>query len=200
MVQPRVRDEKIVHAIAFFASRGVRDLTKMKVAKLLYFADKAHLRRHGRLITGDTYFCMDHGPVPSVALALMDGALGKTSTDWARTEPLFHRVLTVEHGGQAGDLAVFRARIEPDPDVFSDSDLEVLAEVCGRYGSMTASDLRNLSHLELDDIAAEAQRGGAKRQPMPIEGFLMGLPEVEKQEILGILESEDEDRRFVASL
>jgi uncharacterized phage-associated protein len=200
LVQPRVRDEKTVHAIAFFASRGVRDLTRMKVAKLLYFADKAHLRRHGRLITGDTYFFMNHGPVPSVALALMDGALGKTSTDWTRTEPLFHRVLAAEHDSQACGQAVFCARVEPDPDVFSESDLEVLEEVCTRYGSMTASDLRKASHLEPDHLAAEAQRGGAKRQPIPVEGFLMGLPEDEKQEILGILEIEDEDRRFVASL
>ena len=38
---------------------------KMKALKLVYIADRYHLRKYGRLITNDTYFAMNYGPVPS---------------------------------------------------------------------------------------------------------------------------------------
>ena len=143
LVQARIRDEKIVHAIAFFARRGVTGLTKMMVAKLLYFADKTHLRRHGRLLTGDSYYCLDHGPVPSAAQNLMNGALGaEGGQDWAPSAPLFLSVLKVENEARGGRNDVFHARTEPDADVFSDSDLEVLEEVVVRHGPLSASELR----------------------------------------------------------
>ena len=34
---------------------------------VLLFADKKHLERYGRFITGDTYSAMENGPVPSFA-------------------------------------------------------------------------------------------------------------------------------------
>ena len=45
--------DKLIHAIAFFCAKGIQDLTKLKVAKLLYFADKKHLLEHGEPILGD---------------------------------------------------------------------------------------------------------------------------------------------------
>ena len=70
--------EKTVQAIAFFQRQGVPDLTKLKVAKLLYFADKAHLLAQGSPIIGDVYFCMENGPVPSFALNEMNEAINST--------------------------------------------------------------------------------------------------------------------------
>ena len=64
-----------MQALAFFSQRGVTDLTKLKAAKLLFFADKLHLNRYGRPILGDCYFCLDHGPVPSFSLNEMNDAL-----------------------------------------------------------------------------------------------------------------------------
>src|SRR3990167_9391361 len=57
---------KLAQALAFLAT-SVRDLSKLKAAKLLYFADKQHLLQHGRPIIGDRYFCLDCGPVPAVS-------------------------------------------------------------------------------------------------------------------------------------
>src|SRR5690348_14038914 len=70
--------DKLINAIVFFCERGITDLTKLKVAKLLYFADKKHLLEHGRPILGDLYVCMDLGPVPSLALLEMNEAINRS--------------------------------------------------------------------------------------------------------------------------
>jgi hypothetical protein len=63
--------EKFVAAMTHMAMK-VADLTKLRAAKLLYFADKYHLTNYGRPIIGDYCVKMDHGPVPSQSLDLMN--------------------------------------------------------------------------------------------------------------------------------
>src|SRR5258706_11420326 len=72
--------EKLVRALAFFASRGVEDLDTLKSAKLLYFADRAHLLKYGRPIVGDDYYCMKNGPIPTNALGQIQDFLSRTPT------------------------------------------------------------------------------------------------------------------------
>jgi uncharacterized phage-associated protein len=63
--------DKVMNALAFFSRKGVADLDQMKSSKLLFLADRAHLLRYGRTITGDTYVCMEHGPAfPEIGAAL----------------------------------------------------------------------------------------------------------------------------------
>jgi uncharacterized phage-associated protein len=56
--------EKAIEAIVYLANRLDKP-TKLKIFKLLYFADKLHMSRYGRFIVGDYYVAMKHGPVPS---------------------------------------------------------------------------------------------------------------------------------------
>jgi len=46
----------------------------LKLMKLLYLADRESMRRNGRPISGDRYVSMDHGPVLSQTLNLINGA------------------------------------------------------------------------------------------------------------------------------
>lgn len=116
--------EKLVHALAFFSRAGVRCLTKLKAAKLLYFADKEHLLRYGRPILGDVYYCLPYGPVPSVALNEMGDAIEKTEVEDSDAN-LFRQYLEVKKGFW-NRYPIFKAILPYDPDVFSQSELEVL--------------------------------------------------------------------------
>src|SRR5438132_91122 len=88
--------DKLIHAIAFFSQSGIQDLTKLKVAKLMYFADKAHLLEYGRPILGDVYFCMEFGPVPSFALNEMSESIQRSevsdddSSDYGKMNRMLH--------------------------------------------------------------------------------------------------------------
>src|SRR5580698_7181398 len=55
---------KFANASAYLV-KHCSEVTRMKLAKLLYFADKLHLIRYGQPIIGDRYFKMEWGPVPS---------------------------------------------------------------------------------------------------------------------------------------
>jgi hypothetical protein len=58
--------EKIRETLLYIAAR-VKNPTLHTVFKIMYFADKLHLSNYGRFITGDTYYAMEYGPVPSAA-------------------------------------------------------------------------------------------------------------------------------------
>lgn len=46
-------------------------ITSFFVAKLFYYADKQHILDWGRPISGDTYFAMENGPVPTAIYNLI---------------------------------------------------------------------------------------------------------------------------------
>lgn len=65
--------EKTVQTINFFARKSYRkNISKLDVLELIFLADRYHLRKYGRAITGDDYWAMESGPVPSAANNICD--------------------------------------------------------------------------------------------------------------------------------
>ncbi len=69
----RFNAKKAVEVILWFAERrpGISFHTLLK---LLFYADKRHLNRYGRPITGDDYIAMQYGPVASTTYDMLKGA------------------------------------------------------------------------------------------------------------------------------
>ena len=65
MTTPVFNPEKSLQAVLYVANRLERK-DFHKIFKVLYFADREHLTKYGRPITGDTYVAMEYGPVPSM--------------------------------------------------------------------------------------------------------------------------------------
>jgi uncharacterized phage-associated protein len=55
---------RAVEAIDFLAMQQP-GITHYYICKVLFLADREHLRDHGGLITGDRYLALAHGPVPA---------------------------------------------------------------------------------------------------------------------------------------
>lgn len=193
MAQIRFRftPEKLVQALAFFAHRGVRDLDKMKAAKLLFHADKYHLLKYGRPVIGDQYACMEYGPVPSASLNVMNDVLDHDEHFPPMAKALFDEYLTVEKG-MFRKYPVFRAKREPDLDVFSDSDVEALEYAHEMYGDKSAWALSEESHDEPCWKAANEQRAPGSSIMMDYRLFFEGHPEA--AEMLRFVEAQQEDR------
>ena len=185
----RFEPEKLVQALTFFAHRGIHDLDKMKAAKLLFHADKYHLLKYGRPVIGDQYTCMEYGPVPSASLNVMNDVLAHDPHFPPVSKDLFDEYLAVEKGSF---YPVFRARKEPDFDVFSDSDVEALEHAVATCGASSAWELSERSHDEPSWKIANERRTPGSSVMMDYRLFFAGHPEAE--DMLRFVEAQQEDR------
>lgn len=192
MAQIRFRfaPEKLVQALAYFADLGVRDLDKMKAAKLLFHADKYHLLTYGRPVIGDMYACMEYGPVPSASLHVMNDVIAHDAEYPPVAKELFDEYVTVEKFLRKHP--VFRAKKKPDLDVFSDSDIEALDYAVNTFGAKTAWQLSQESHDEPCWKIANEQREPGSSLIMDYRLFFEGHPEA--ADMLRFVEAQQEDR------
>lgn len=170
--------DKLIHSIAFFSGRGIADLTKLKVAKLLYFADKKHLLEYGRPILGDVYWCMNLGPVPSFALNEMSEAINRSevSKDEDSDYNQMSKVLKVKRSFFS-PYPWFEARLKFDASVFSEAEIYTLDSVATQYGERTARQLVDLTHEDPTWKVANVGRNPGERSPIDYELFFEGAPE-----------------------
>jgi uncharacterized phage-associated protein len=153
--------EKALNLVLYVAHE-VPQATFHTISKVIYFADKLHLQRYGRLICGDSYVAMKHGPVPSEIYDMMKDVRGDGNSDhWQTAREAFEvkgKATVVPHKG-------------PDLDVFSSSDLECLNESIKKYGHLSFKQLTDLSHdaaweatddndiIDLEEIVATLPEG-----------------------------------------
>ena len=127
---------KIVQALAFFAFRQPEHrLDNMKAYKLLWLADRFQLRQSGRFLSGDRYFAMPLGPVPSDAKNILECKATRLDNDEGYVADYL----------ELGDKN-FVAKKDPDLRVFSISDRDVLVRVLELFGNKSATDLSKMSH------------------------------------------------------
>lgn len=176
--------KKLLNAVTYMAYRQVPRLDKMKLAKLLFYADKYHLLKHGRPILGDNYYCMDHGPVPSFSYnEISDAFEGEGAL-------LSNLKITTAEKYPSFEL---RDGVEPDLGVFSDSEVEALDETIRAYGGKTPWELRQLSHTESCWKKADEHRAQGSSLEMPYETFFDGA---DSENMLELVRSEQHNRDF----
>jgi uncharacterized phage-associated protein len=177
MIKFSFKPEKFVNAIAYFA-KNCSSVGRTKACKMLYFADKEHLLRYGRTVTGDHYYRLQHGPIPTQGLNILRGM--STPANAA----LLNRWLSLEDDS-------IKLKRRPDLKVFSKSDLRILEEVCTKYGGYSATYLSHLSHKE-----APWKKTG-QNEAIDFELFFEGRPEAD--DIKEIVQSEQKSRKVLAS-
>lgn len=142
--------DKLIASIAYFASEKIDDLSKLKVCKLLYYADKEHLIKYGRPIIGDNYYHLDKGPVPSKSLDIIDEVIsGETylKSGEISNRDKFNEFLKV-HKSPFSKHPIFQLRKKADFGCLSDSEIEVLKSTLQKYGRLTPSELIECTHKE----------------------------------------------------
>lgn len=140
------------------------DETLYPVMKMIYVAEKRHLERYGRLITGDTYVAMEKGPVPSRMYDLMKFLRGDRSHFDGGEEA--RAVLTCD--ARTHKLGLLG---KPDLSELSESDIECLDAIVTQWRAHGAGEIRRMSHddawratsrnsnMSLSTIAAQLENG-----------------------------------------
>ncbi len=153
------RPEKFANSVAYLVSLRP-GLTKKQLCKLLYLADKEHLLKYGRTITGDRYYALEQGPIPTKGLDAMN-----LKGDKRNIEAL------LKFGRLSG--WVFCLSQQPDLKPLSRSDIEVLNQISDQFGGSPAWQLEKITHEEA--AYKKAQPNG----PMSFELFFEGHAESE---------------------
>ncbi len=165
MPKAKFDQRKALHAMLFIVAHLPKPANVYNVLKCLYFADRQHLQEYGRQIYGETFCALEHGPVPSAAYEIIKYAGGRAEWDLHFPEAL--KLLNVN------DIHA-SARGSADTDLLSRSDMACLLDATGKYGKMSFSRLRKLSHqgkafenadpngeMKLADLIDELQESNA---------------------------------------
>jgi len=136
---------KLKAIILYFCNyTDVKFLGKVKLMKLFYFLDFMHLKTYGSPVTYDTYVKMEHGPIPSFIKNLVD-----TATDDIDSSMLADTIhIECPAGTNMYRVLPNRKFLESDKKYFSETELEILAKVCARFGNKNTQYIEDVSHKE----------------------------------------------------
>jgi uncharacterized phage-associated protein len=129
--------KKAVQALNYFAQMNGGTLNKMKAIKLIWLSDRLHLRKYGRTITGDIYFALPHGPVPSVTKDIL--SLNSFTLSEDEFKYIDEYLSVVEKYDYSSNKS-------PYLKVFSKTDVSSIEEIFRYYGKYDHFALRDISH------------------------------------------------------
>ena len=155
--------KKATQALNYYATRKDGSINKMKAIKLIYLADRLHLRKYGRPIVGDRYVAMKWGPVGSKTknlaelVQLPDDVLSYAKKFIKPTE----------------DKNTVQSLKAVDLDVFSKTDIECFDEVYKEFADKDQFELARLTHEypEWAKYKKDIETGKKKSVPMSYEDF-----------------------------
>lgn len=168
---------------------------KLLLIKLVYFADKFHLRKYGRTVSGDEYNALPYGPVATRVLDLANQDEEHLPLD---ALALASDIFMLERGGKFLRLI----DINGLNDSLSKTDIEALEFAFNKFGRENPFKLAELTHKypewakHKEEVRSEDNPKGKGRVPMDIRDFLEDAPDgLEKCYPLS-----EEDKRFVLDI
>ncbi len=163
VTSPTTSYKKATQALNFFAQKKDGKINKMKAIKLIYLADRLHLRKYGRPIVGDTYFAMPLGPVGSRAKRVAElDSMPEEAYSYAKKyiRPIDEKKHHIE-SIKAVDL-----------DLFSKTDLECLETVYATFADKDQFELKDITHEYPEWKKHEKElKTGKKRVLMSYDDF-----------------------------
>lgn len=156
--------KKATQAINYLIKKEGGKIEKLKLIKLVYLADRYHLRRYGRPIVNDTYFAMPLGPVGSSVKDIAE------FSDFLAQEEVDYASKFISRGQQMHTVV---SLAEVDNKVFSQSELEALEFAYKEFGKDTPINLVNITHNypEWTKFKAALESKETTREPMNYTDF-----------------------------
>lgn len=108
-------------------------ITPTKLNKLMFYSDFHNYRKSGRSISGLQYRAIQYGPVPEHYDTIYDNVLG------------LEKRIEIHHERECSELYVDTTIAN---EALNEAEIITLEEVFARYGSLTTSQIVELSHQE----------------------------------------------------
>lgn len=153
--------EKLINAIIYFAENTSK-CGKTKLFKLLYLMDVAHYQQTGRSMTGQDYYAWQLGPVPLTLDNELDNEELTENSIWDSIE------LSPER-----EINYLRLKVVPkkkfDSDHFTKREINILAELAGKYRDSTAKEMVEITHDKDGAWARVFNSGNGQYEKIPFE-------------------------------
>lgn len=136
---------KITQAISYLINKNDKAnvLPEVKIVKLLWAADRYHLRKYGRSVSDDEYLAMQWGPVGSMAKDILEHSCFPTNGLNEDDFSYIGEFISSDHKGR--DSMIFSLR-DTDESQMSESDREALDFAWNKLGDYTIEEIVDFSH------------------------------------------------------
>lgn len=145
---------KTIQAAAHVARSQGGTLSRLRLLKILYIADRECLREHGHTITGDHPYAMENGPVLTETYDLIKGRHGEVA-EWDA------------HFGAFGVEVDVTGKRHPGVGLLSRREMAKLDEVAKRYEDVDDFELSMITHDFLEWAKTYPKRGPKKSVAIP---------------------------------
>lgn len=157
-IQFEFEPEKALVATTYLANRSGE--TMYTILKMVYVADRLHLERYGRPITGDRFIAMKEGACPSKIYDSMKVLRGGSNHNYLPASEHYLEVDATTYDVIVKDM--------PSLDALSASEIECLDETVSILNRLGRWHIRNLAH----DVA---WKGTARNAPMEFSAIVKSV-------------------------
>lgn len=175
----RFNAEKTIQAVGLLLDLEGSPISRMRLLKLLYIADRELLAESGRPLTGDAAVAMKFGPVLSRVYDLIKGIASDADSWEEHFENLGYRV---------------KLKKKPEKGVLTKRETEKLIEITNRYRDVTDDELSDLTH-KFEEWNLNFQKGTST--PIPWREILSNQG---RDDLIPIIEQDEADRRELEAL
>ncbi len=167
---------KAAQVSAFFAQKEGGAINVLKLAKLLYLADREFMGRYDLPILFDNLVSMPHGPVTSMTMNYVNGLSQEDREAWDEfiSDRAGYRVGLVNLNISSDDL-----------DELSDAEVHVMESTWDKFGHMNQFQIRDYTHVNCPEW--EDPQGSS--YPIPYERVLKFLHKERSAEIARQIET-----------
>jgi uncharacterized phage-associated protein len=160
---------KVAQACAvLLKSEPSRRMSRLRLLKLLYIAEREYLQERGRPITGDRVVAMDHGPVLSRTYDLIKGTDAAAATWGQYLRTLGPRDVELGEDTGVGKLSRF--------------EIEKLQQVAERLAGMDDWSVAELTHGFPEWEKNAPPKGTSK--PIPLDDLLAATGRLDQKDSL----------------
>ena len=155
--------KKATQALNLLARKKDGKINKMKAIKLIFLADRLHLRKYGRPIVGDMYWAMKLGPVGSLTKNVAElSSISEEALAYAKKY-----IKPIDEKKQ-----ILASLKKEDLSVFSKTDLECIESVYNKFSDKDQFELADITHEFPEWIKLKKELdGGKKRVRMDYDDF-----------------------------
>lgn len=158
-------NDTIIQALFYLAAKLGKCVSKLQFLKLMYFADKLHLIKYGRTITGDRFVAMSLGTLGSTTYDVLKDNV--SDSDKRKFNSLFNKI-------GPDNFQVKKKLSEVSLDWLSATNKQVLTSIVEEFGKEDAIALSNYSHTYPEWFRHEKdfQKGIVKVKAIPTQELL----------------------------